>query len=110
MPAHAETSRLDDFQHFVARQVKGDFQFPQHYIVIDAFFCFCRWPFFFAPLLNDQAIKKNRQLRIGAILPGRIVIFFQPIADLLPGDVVISQLKDRNHFRIIHIEGIANAA
>lgn len=100
MLAHTQSSQFNDMQHRIAGQVEGDFQLSQHNIIIDAFFCLRLRTFFLAPSVVYQTIEKNCQLGIAAILPSWIIIFFQPIANLLPGDVVICQFEDGDHLRI----------
>jgi hypothetical protein len=56
----------------------------------------------------NQAIEKNRQLSIAAILKGRVIFFFQPVAYQPSRHHKTGCAKDSNHFGIIKVEAVAD--
>ncbi len=108
MLTHTQARQIDDFQNLLACQVQGDFQFPQNKVVVQSLLGFRLWSFLFPSFIVYQTIEENRQLCIGAILEGWIVILFQPIAYLFAGNVITGELEERHHFRVVQIEGVTD--
>jgi hypothetical protein len=108
--AHAEVGQLQNGQHVLGLQVQCDFQFHENHVVGQAGFRLRLRAGLFAAQGIDKTIEKDCQGAVVALLEGRIVIFFQPVADLLPGHGLAGFGEDTDHAAIVKVEDIASAA
>lgn len=110
MFTHRQTGEPHEVQHLFTGQIEGDFQFSQDHVVVETLFFLYRRSFFFSPSFTDQPVEKICQLGIAAILPGRILVFFQQATHLLPTEVIIGEFKKGYHLAVAKIKGIAKAS
>ena len=108
--AHAEVGQLEHRQHVFGLQVQGDLQFHENHVIGEAAFRFRLWPWLLATQCIDQAVEENRQGAISAFLKGRVVVLFQPVADLFPGDGFTGFGENADHAGVVEIEDVPGAA
>ena len=108
--AQTEVGQFQNGQHVLGLQVQRDLQFHENHVVGQAGFRFRLRAGLFATQGIDQAIEKDRQGAVVALLESRVIIFFQPVADLLAGHGFAGFGEDADHAAIVKVEDIASAA
>ena len=91
-------------------EIEGNFEFHEDDIVVQLLFRRGLWPVPFSAFFHDQTIEKSGKLQITELLIGRVIVFFQPVADLRPCHLETRQGKRRDHLRIVKIENVSDSA
>ena len=110
MLTHRQIDTSHDLKDLLAFQVQGNFQFPEYYIVSQTLFRFRLRSRLSPPSLVNQAIEKNGKLAVAAVLTGRVIIFFQPIAYLAARHRIVRRTKNCDHLGITQVKTVADTA
>ena len=95
-------------EYFLGLQIERDFQFSKHYVVIQRFFLVSRSSVLSAPFCYDETIQKSSKNEIAALLVARLILLFQPGADLVFRYSVTDLSNHSDHSVVVQIEYAAN--